>query len=415
MAITQKQTDFIKAYFKMLKIRPVKDNQHFWKILYDRYEKDTVDKLYKTVIERPEKTITQSYMPEIYYLKNQSLNLSLDVSRGYCDLHMKYLHWFIKSLDTPPKRVLDIGCDNGIVTCFYAMLFPGTEVVGIDLSENGINCARQLAEHLRLSNVTFKKTGIIEASDLYPVGHFNLITSVTTIKEVIGSFVTKLITHPDSHVIWSIEDLKIDVGSDAENKCLFSIQKLLNENGKYISFERWFFEDCIWWSDKLKNAGLFIDWEKSETLRFQEVGQNYSFPALIADKTVRKYDSLHSTTDFWLRDEIMDPQKRRVYEGVPAEMMLKRFVNKRFMGGVQCNYPKSSLQVRFEVWTDNEMMFCYENSNSGYRELKILPVQSDDSLKQMLLNLKEYHSQNGYKTFYYKDYHDIEKFNKKNN
>lgn len=411
MAVSQKQAEFIKSYFKMLKIRPTKDNRHFWKILYDRYDKNTVDRIQKIVSERPEKTITQSYMPEIYDLKNQSLNLSLDISRGACDLHIKYFHWFIKSLDQPPKRILDIGCDNGIITCFYAMLFPKAEVIGIDLCENGINCALQLAKQLRLSNVTFKNIGLIEAGELYPVGSFDLVTSVTTMKEIIGSFVCKLIAQPDTSNIWFMEDLEIDIGSDEENKSLFSIQNLLSDDGKFISFERWFFEDCIWWSEKLKSVGLYISWDKSETLCFQEVGQDCSFPALIADKTVRQYDSLHSTTDFWLRDEIMDPNKRREYEGLPAEMMLKRLVNKEFMGGVQCNYPKSSLKIRFEVWKANEMMLCYENSNSGYRELKIVPVQSDDSVKQMLLNLKQYHSQNGYKTFYYKEYHEIEKFN----
>lgn len=411
MSVSQKQIDFIKSYFKTLKIRTAKDNKQFWSILYDRYEKNVVDKLLEIVAERPEKSISDSYMPELYNIKNQNLELSLDFSRMTCDLHTQYLQWFIGALKTKPGRILDIGCDNGIVTCFYAMFFPETEVVGIDPCQYGINCAAELAAKLKLSNIIFKKAGIDEACELYPAGHFDIITSVTTAKEIIGSLVCEILAHPDKYSFWYLEDLPVNIGSEDVNKSLASIEKLLSANGKYISFERWFVEDCIWWSEKLKNIGLYIDWDESQTLRFQEVGQNRTFPALIADKTVRQYDSFHCTVDCWLKDEVMDPLKKHQYDGLSAEMMFKRFVNKEFIGGVQCNYIKSSLKIRFEVWKADEVMLCYQNSNSGYRELKIIPVQSNDSAKEMLLNLKQYHSQNGYKTFYYKDYHDINNFN----
>lgn len=411
MPISQKQTDFIKSYFKMLKIRNAKDNKQFWDKLFQKYEKNTVNTLLKIFVERPEKSITESYMPEVYNTKNQNLELSIDFSRMTCDLHTQYLKWFIGALKTTPTRILDIGCDNGIVTCFYAMLFPESEIVGIDPCENGITCAVQLAEKLKLSNVTFKKTAIEQCSNIYPEGYFDVVTAVTTLKEITGSLICEILAHPGDYDIWCLEDLPITVGSHNLHESLVSIKKLLADNGKYISFERWFAEDCIWWSEKLKNAGLYIDWEESKTLHFQEVGQDRIFPALVIDKTIRQYNSIDSTANLWLRGEDMDPKNQSEREGLSAEIMFRRIVDRDFISGVQCNYTKSSLKIRYEAWKNSKMMLFYQSSNTGYRQLKITPVHSDESLRKILVNLKQHHFQNGYKTFYYENLCDVEKFN----
>ena len=57
----------------------------------------------------------------------------------------------------PPAatRILDIGCDNGLATCFYASQRPDAEVLGIDRCAEGIACAEHLASMLGLKNVTF--------------------------------------------------------------------------------------------------------------------------------------------------------------------------------------------------------------------------------------------------------------------
>ena len=53
-------------------------------------------------------------------------------------------------------RVLDFGCGVGILTTFYARLFPGQTFVGIDRSAVSIAAARQKANELGLVNVRFE-------------------------------------------------------------------------------------------------------------------------------------------------------------------------------------------------------------------------------------------------------------------
>ncbi|MDO4489479.1 MAG: methyltransferase domain-containing protein [Lachnospiraceae bacterium] len=53
------------------------------------------------------------------------------------------------------KTVLDIGCGNGIITCFLASILPESTFLAVDLSANGIAVAKQLRTKLNLDNVVF--------------------------------------------------------------------------------------------------------------------------------------------------------------------------------------------------------------------------------------------------------------------
>jgi ubiquinone/menaquinone biosynthesis C-methylase UbiE len=93
----------------------------------------------------------------LYRAKNASWELSRDVTSQYAGRqYANYLSLFVAAKEPPTAtRILDIGCDNGIATCFYASQFPDAEVVGIDRCAEGIACAKHLANALGLKNTTF--------------------------------------------------------------------------------------------------------------------------------------------------------------------------------------------------------------------------------------------------------------------
>ena len=74
--------------------------------------------------------------PEFYALKNHSLRFSLDITFQYDgNFYAEYLSGVVvehRTHQPRPRRVLDLGCDNGLLTCFYAQHFPEAEVIGID-------------------------------------------------------------------------------------------------------------------------------------------------------------------------------------------------------------------------------------------------------------------------------------------
>jgi precorrin-6B methylase 2 len=93
----------------------------------------------------------------LYRAKNATWELSRDVTSQYAGRqYANYLSLFVVAKEPPTaKRILDIGCDNGVATCFYASQFPDAEVIGIDRCAEGIACAKHLARVLGLENVTF--------------------------------------------------------------------------------------------------------------------------------------------------------------------------------------------------------------------------------------------------------------------
>ena len=83
--------------------------------------------------------------PPLYEAKNASLDLSLDIaSRFDGDFSRKYLKWFLGEGFGAPKSILDIGCESGLLTCFYASVYPDAEVLGIDRCMTAIARAEEL-------------------------------------------------------------------------------------------------------------------------------------------------------------------------------------------------------------------------------------------------------------------------------
>ncbi|MDA0738918.1 MAG: methyltransferase domain-containing protein [Nitrospirae bacterium] len=55
----------------------------------------------------------------------------------------------------PGTSVLDFGCGVGILTTWYASMFPGSVFIGVDRSRQSIEVARQRAKAMNLQNVSF--------------------------------------------------------------------------------------------------------------------------------------------------------------------------------------------------------------------------------------------------------------------
>jgi SAM-dependent methyltransferase len=77
-----------------------------------------------------------------------------------------------------PVRVLDVGCGEGTTTDFLAARIRSCDVVGIDRSEMGVQCARS---RYRRSNLSFVRQ---EGTAGFPDGAFYLITCFEVLEHV---------------------------------------------------------------------------------------------------------------------------------------------------------------------------------------------------------------------------------------
>ncbi|WML44035.1 methyltransferase domain-containing protein [Neobacillus sp. PS3-40] len=265
---------FVSNYLNLIGLKASCNNQEFWEHLERNHEEDILDQLDQAFQKHNE---GDSDAESLYEFKNQNLKLSLDVSNFSTDLYKSYFEWFTNYQIKAPNKILDLGCDNGIVTCFYAMLFPHSDIIGIDIHGNAIKCANELARNLNLPNISFLTMDFNDIQEYFPENSFNLITSLRSFHEIIGEF-------PDVQPPWSKEDLDSLAHQNEQAYLLNLIRPLLkDEESKFITCERLSGKGSIaLWAILLKNAGLHVTFEESDFIEFHEIGQEQQMPVLIA-------------------------------------------------------------------------------------------------------------------------------------
>lgn len=93
----------------------------------------------------------------LYDFKNYSYERSMAMTLGFDQGYLKGVGaWLEMHKDLFGESVLDVGCDNGVLTCFIAKLLPESHVLGVDRCTGSVKNAAELATKLNLSNVEFK-------------------------------------------------------------------------------------------------------------------------------------------------------------------------------------------------------------------------------------------------------------------
>lgn len=87
---------------------------------------------------------------------NQNIQMSLLAASFYDHVFFRRVMEYLLGYDTVWKGdITDIGCGNGILTCFLALQHPDSFVTGLELSRNAVFVAEELAGRLQVGNVRF--------------------------------------------------------------------------------------------------------------------------------------------------------------------------------------------------------------------------------------------------------------------
>lgn len=98
---------------------------------------------------------------ELVDYMNQSLQMSLLAASFYDRIFFRRVMDYLLRYDLFFKGdMIDIGCGNGILSCFLARSHPDSFVTGLDLSPNAVIVAEELAKNLQIENVCFECSGI---------------------------------------------------------------------------------------------------------------------------------------------------------------------------------------------------------------------------------------------------------------
>lgn len=357
-------------YLNRLGLKPSKGPRQFWNDLEYRHGRRNLSALKKALENRSPGLATD----DVYVLKNQSLALSLDFSNYSADLYRRFFEWWVGRDPVPrePKRILDLGCDNGIVTCFLASLYPEATVIGVDIEENAVACANALAAKLALCNVKFQVCDVT-ANDLpFESASFDCIVSVRSFHEILEFFRHQAQDRPPLH--FAIKDLLGGPAASHDLHTLQAVRQLLRgDEAELISFERlpWMASVTVW-VDWLAKAGLAIGWQESGWISFQEVGQSESMPVLVCRPGSTDSTAILQGIYRLCAGELPNAvEPGAIYLNEVAEAIFHRAYSKRLLAGLEVEYPEEA-RLRIELWEQEGALLYVERTNLGYRKVQVL-------------------------------------------
>ncbi len=66
----------------------------------------------------------------------------------------------LRRLFPPARRLVDLGCGNGLFSLFLARLYPQMEIIGTDIDERKLEAARSMAGAAGLENLSFVQADV---------------------------------------------------------------------------------------------------------------------------------------------------------------------------------------------------------------------------------------------------------------
>lgn len=93
---------------------------------------------------------------ELVDFLNQSLKMSLLASSYYDFIVLQeFLERICRYKEVFGREIVDVGCGNGVISCFVAELLPESHVTGIDLSDKALKVADRIRRKRRIDNIDF--------------------------------------------------------------------------------------------------------------------------------------------------------------------------------------------------------------------------------------------------------------------
>ncbi|MGN1329402.1 MAG: methyltransferase domain-containing protein [Eubacterium sp.] len=297
----------VETYMQKIGLKYIKNSNEFIAGLAYRTDKNYATKV---ATELNARGTGQSAGNAVFYkMKNESLEASIYISAAFDGGLFRHLGNMI--IDNPELfsgRVIDMGCDCGIVTCFIAKMYPECKITGVDINESAVENARKLAQRLELSNVDFV------CSDVYEYKAEEKADTICSFRGLLDICYAKTTSLPFFGERTKRENMYCEAFSDFAK----AMSDNLNDNGKVISVER-YTADYGWlgWMLALQENGIYTVSEKCMEMRASDISSVKDYSVTFAQKSEgdKAVDTLNSVLSKSFKSGIG-------YDGYMAEFTL---------------------------------------------------------------------------------------------
>lgn len=257
-----------------LRIRPARDLSHFRSSLVERIGRDAADELRQLNIKRMKSGLIEDALA-FYACKNSSLQISTAFSGLYDgDLFRRACNWIQENITCFGRTILDVGCDDGIISCFLASSLPDCSILSIDRNATSAVVARQLADRLGLLNIEFIGEDIDSLSTGYK---FDTVFSMRTIHENVDY---------SGYPTYARFSEKGDFYGKRLRSYAEGLAALVKDGGTLVSIERGGRPELLLgWMFALNSAGMHISSDRMEEITASELGEEILFQTTVCFKT----------------------------------------------------------------------------------------------------------------------------------
>ncbi len=206
---------------------------------------------------------------KIYALMNSTVESSIITVGGFDGGYFKKtLETVIQYPECMGKTVIDIGCNNGLYTCCLAKLFPESHFYGIDLNEQSIIIAREIAKRYDVKNVSFEVCNFRDIS-----GKYDTVFMSKVVHEMVSL----------DDVNWSMSRENIIKEFTKRFKPIAqSVRKCMSENGCLIAIERIpYYIATFGYVKALCDLGIAIKASECKQIMFSILGDREAMPFII--------------------------------------------------------------------------------------------------------------------------------------
>jgi SAM-dependent methyltransferase len=323
-----------------------------------------------------------------YDLKNESLDLALAALARFRGPFLRRVMRVIEVLGIVPVRIVDLGCDIGILSCFLAHRFPQSQVVAVDRSGSAIALARELARRLRIENISFEATDIHAFARNAGGCCFDLAVSVDVFEHVVE--------WPRDWGLVSYGNTPSPGPPEETLELIDGLVRALAPGGLFASIECFMSPVQHWrWIRCLNDRGLTIAWDRT-AVGITDANPSAREGAWLvcatkqANLRVARWDDYLASA---LVPQLELTPNGRVFEGLLAEVLFDAICQKILLRGFEVYYPcdggasvpRAIACERVEVWQAGPLLLFRRASSAGDRRLELRSaIGAGDAIEELL-------------------------------
>jgi len=351
----------IDGFFKQEGVRYFADKKKFWLWSQNKVGKQVVNQLINYLNQRA----TGEFLGNTtFYDFIADPQTSVISSSSEYNLIKAIADWVEPKLPNT-GFVLELGCHTGLLTRYYALSRPETQVIGIDISQQAIETAKKIAMQKKIPNIIFCQADILD-NPQFPNQKIDCIVS----GRIFSELMTRKIRYQQSWNQISYPPAEENLDKDVAVALKFC-QNILSKDGKMLLTERLSNYDRLnrlW--QRLHNAGLQSQLGNIESINWVDIAGKHKTWFFTAKKSTVILDSPPPINPFIIPNiskhvELTQDESRILIKGLMAFQLWSSLKYRERLREHTIKYPNGGEEYIEVGFAQNHLGYAFIGTNFG--------------------------------------------------